>query len=145
MSSEWSVDCCRWIGKPFRGRVNEICERSPLRVRKFRPNLALADARYSGMVECQNQERCMRLNSTIAVLMIVLCSTAIAQQQPADGDKNTLNVMQSMVKTHDGWGKLNSPGVSVQAKEVQRQGSWVQYHLFVSGLPSDTVYSVVSW
>lgn len=44
---------------------------------------------------------------------------------------------QAIVKRHIEWETtLSSPGVSLQAKEVNRQGSMVFYHIYAHGLPS---------
>ena len=40
---------------------------------------------------------------------------------------------------------MSSPGASIEAKEVLRQGSTVQYHFFVHGLPADKLYKFFSW
>lgn len=79
-----------------------------------------------------------------AVLLLACPSSVIYGQSDVEAraDANT----QALMKGHVAWRtKLSSPGASVTVKEVGRQGSLVQYHLYVSGMPSNKLYTVVSW
>jgi hypothetical protein len=40
---------------------------------------------------------------------------------------------------------MSTPGAFVQAREVEREGTVVKYALQVIGLPTDEVYTVMSW
>lgn len=81
-----------------------------------------------------------------ALLLLGLLSFAFGQAAPADCETAARNAAQALLKAHEAWGKkLNTPGASIQAKEVERQGNLVKYHLFVSGLPSDALYTVLNW
>jgi hypothetical protein len=63
-----------------------------------------------------------------------------------DVETRAREASQALIKGHVAWKtKLSSPGVSIQAKQTGRQGSIVSYSLFVSGLPSDEVYTYMSW
>jgi len=90
----------------------------------------------------------MRL-TLLAITTIALlgsCSTLHAQENLDDVDTTAQNSEQALLKGHVAWGsKLSSSGASIQAKEINRQGTSVNYHLFISGLPSNALYSVVSW
>ena len=49
-----------------------------------------------------------------------------------------------------GFEDMVRPGMSIEAREVSRQGSSgnnlvVQYHIFVKGVPPDTLLQQVSW
>jgi hypothetical protein len=64
----------------------------------------------------------------------------------SDVETRAAETSQALVKAHVAWkSKLSSSGASIQVKEVGRQGSLVQYHLYVSGLPSSELYTAVSW
>jgi len=53
---------------------------------------------------------------------------------------------QLLVKQHEAWStKLSTPGASIQSKESSRQGAVVQYRLYVTGLPSDKLYTALNW
>lgn len=49
------------------------------------------------------------------------------------------------VQAHNNWTKQSSPGASIQAKESSRHPDAVQYRLFVTGLPTDSLYTAWSW
>jgi len=60
--------------------------------------------------------------------------------------KHNAETSQALVRDHVAWStKLSGSGASIRVKEVGRQGSLVQYHLYVSGLPSNVLYTAVSW
>jgi hypothetical protein len=50
-----------------------------------------------------------------------------------------------ILKAHAAWLKQSSPGATLEARQVAREGSTVQYHLFAKGLSSDALYQVVAW
>jgi hypothetical protein len=78
-------------------------------------------------------------------LLLLACSLSVLYGQ-SDVETRAAETSQALVKGHIAWKtKLSSPGASVRVKEVARQGSQVQYHLYVSGLPSSELYTVVSW
>lgn len=55
-------------------------------------------------------------------------------------------ISKALINGHVAWrSKLSSEGVSIRAKEVERRGSFVKYYLLVTGLPTDELYSVMSW
>ena len=77
--------------------------------------------------------------------LILLCHTTLLHGQ-TDVEAKAAAASQSLVKKHVAWEtKLTSPGASISAKEVGRQGSSVQYYLYVSGLPPDKLYTVMTW
>ncbi len=76
--------------------------------------------------------------------LILCCATLMFGQTDEEARAN--EITQSLVKGHIAWKtKLSSPGASVRVEEVERQGSVVQYYLYVSGLPHDRLYSYVTW
>ncbi len=61
-------------------------------------------------------------------------------------DEQATKVAQDMARQHEAWrSQLSSPGTSIQAKVFGRDGAVVNYRLYVSGLPADTLYKVMSW
>ncbi len=77
--------------------------------------------------------------------LVLLCSTTFAYGQ-TDVEARAAEMSQALVKGHVAWKtKLSSPGASVRAKEVERHGPAVKYYLYVSGLPADKLYTVMSW
>jgi len=79
------------------------------------------------------------------IALLGLCSSIHAQKNSGDVDSNVQNSEQVLLKGHVAWGSKLSSGASIQAKEIERQGTSVKYHLFISGLPPDALYSVVTW
>ena len=62
-----------------------------------------------------------------------------------DAERAT-QISKTLVNEHIAWrSKLTSEGVSIRAKEVERREGFVKYYLLVSGLPTDGLYSVMSW
>jgi hypothetical protein len=84
-------------------------------------------------------ERCKLL--TLTLLLSLVCQGR-AQSDALSAAKEGA---QKLAKAHAGWTRLSSPGASLEAKEILREGSVVQYHLFVHGLPADKLYQLYSW
>lgn len=84
-----------------------------------------------------------KVSCAAAILLGVSC---LGFGQGVSAEASAENAAQSLVKGHIAWGnKLSSPGALIQVKEIERQGGRVKYHLFVSGLPFDALYTVMSW
>jgi hypothetical protein len=85
------------------------------------------------------------LASAATVVLLLGCPSNLLYGQ-SDVETRAAESSQVLVKGHIAWKtKLSSSGASIQVKEVGRQGSLVQYHLYVSGLPSNELYTAVSW
>ena len=81
--------------------------------------------------------------ATVALLLACYSNPIDGQ---SDVEARAAETSQALVKGHLAWKtKLSSPGASVRVTEVARRGSLVQYHLYVSGLPSNELYTAVSW
>ena len=79
------------------------------------------------------------------VLFLLLCASALVYGQ-TDAEARASEASQALVKGHVAWRtKLSSPGVSIQAKEVERQGTLVRYNLYVSGLSANQLYTALTW
>src|SRR5260370_10090150 len=84
------------------------------------------------------------ISVAIAALLFVLAPMPSFTQ--TDVDTRAAEISKAVVNGHVAWRtKLSSTGASIQAKEVERQGSLVKYYLTVSGLPTDELYAVMSW
>ncbi len=82
---------------------------------------------------------------TATVVLLLACLSNLTYGQ-SDVETRAAENSQALAKAHVAWKTgLSSPGASIQVKEVGRQGSLVQYHLYVSGLPSNELYTAVSW
>jgi hypothetical protein len=82
----------------------------------------------------------------IASYALALASVPIPTFGQTDVETRAAEMSKALVNGHRAWRtKLSSAGVSIQAKEVERQGSLVKYFLTVSGLPADGLYTVMSW
>jgi len=83
------------------------------------------------------------LSASLAVLTIPL---TVWCQDSQGAVPNAATAVQGLVRMHEAWSeKLTTPGASIRAREIERRGAAVQYNLYVSGLPNDRVYNVVSW
>ena len=61
-------------------------------------------------------------------------------------DAQGAQLAQSLVKRHEAWSaKISTPGASIRATETGRKDNVVKYRLYVSGLPTDKLYTVVEW
>lgn len=72
----------------------------------------------------------------------MLASQAYAQ---SDADARAKQDAQGLVKFYGDWAKMSDLGASLEAKEVARQGSMVQYHFYVKGLNTESLYTAFTW
>jgi hypothetical protein len=87
----------------------------------------------------------MRYTFAASFIIVSLWFTTILNGQ-SDEEKTVAEASQGMVKMHIAWRtKLSSPGAAIHSKDVRRRGAIVTYELSVSGLPTDELYTVVSW
>jgi hypothetical protein len=83
---------------------------------------------------------------SVASLAFLLASAPISTFGQTDLETKAAEMSKALVNGHIAWRtKLSNTGASIQAKEVERQGGFVKYYLLVSGLPTDELYTVVSW
>lgn len=88
----------------------------------------------------------MRIASALLNLLVLLLGVPICIHGQTEVDAKAAELSQRLLKTHIAWKtKLSSPGVHVESKEVAREGMVVKYNLRVVGLPTDTLYTVMSW
>jgi hypothetical protein len=89
----------------------------------------------------------MRVSSCrCAILGLAFACTAVHLSGQQNPQASAAQSVQSLVKQHDAWGsRISTPGASLQAKEAGRDGAAIRYNLYASGLPTDRLYSIVSW
>jgi hypothetical protein len=78
----------------------------------------------------------VKLLVVVAALAFVTPAGLVGQTQVKPAD---------ILKAHAAWLKQSSQGATLEATQVVRDGSTVQYHLFARGLPSDALYQVIAW
>ena len=89
----------------------------------------------------------MKISSFLArnLAYLLMCSSLFVSGQ-TDVEARAAEASQALVKGYIAWRtKLSSPGASIQAKEIARAGSLVKYNLHVSGLPTNQLYTLMSW
>jgi hypothetical protein len=86
----------------------------------------------------------------LAFLLLVIPQRSSAHQSQ-DQSKDALANAAAITKMTSDWmsGKLSSPGVRVEVKEMERSTDGgqlkVQYHVFVKGAPTDQTYAFSAW
>jgi hypothetical protein len=85
--------------------------------------------------------------AALSILMLVLVSTA---QNSATTPSDVNERVQHLMDVQVGFTSMVPPGKSIEAKEVSRAGKSgkdmvVQYHIFVKGVPPDTLFQEISW
>jgi hypothetical protein len=88
------------------------------------------------------------MKNLLAVALLaatIPCATSSAQSSPSV-EAQAQEITNRLVKQHIGWKtKISSPGASIRAEKVSAEGSRLRYRLYVTGLPSDQLYTVLSW
>ncbi len=88
----------------------------------------------------------MKRTYILLVSVLLLFAFARLTVGQADVETRAVDISKALVNGHVAWrSKLSSEGASIQSKEVERQAGLVRYNLVVSGLPTDELYSVMSW
>ncbi len=87
------------------------------------------------------------LSFSIAFLLLVaICVLPGNAQQESNSGARPEVATQRLVSEHIAWKtKISNEGAAIRVKEVERHGSQVRYQLYVSGLPTDRLYNVISW
>ncbi len=80
----------------------------------------------------------------LAVLLLgTISERALAQDESTEA--RAREMANTLIRRHEAWRTMSSPGASIQAKVSGREGNVVNYNLYVTGLPTDQLYSVVAW
>jgi hypothetical protein len=80
----------------------------------------------------------------VVAFVVTLSFPVFVRAQSGDQD-GVRNAAQNLVRQHEAWERISTPGASVELKVAGRDGPVVRYNIFVVGLPADQLYSVVSW
>lgn len=88
----------------------------------------------------------MRFRFIAAALLLLGLGLQLQSQTSADQEARVQKSAEALIKAHSGWKKnLFHSDISIEAKQVAQKGPYVQYHIFVSGLPTDINYTVLQW
>lgn len=80
----------------------------------------------------------------LALYLPFFAFRCLAQDDPATVAK-AQDRAYATVQAHLNWTKQTSHGATIRAEESSRHPDAIQYRMFVSGLPTDTSYTAVSW
>ena len=82
----------------------------------------------------------------VSLSLAILCIPTAVPGQQSQGSPDVAGPVQALVKQHEAWSEKNStPGAFIRVKETGREGAVARFNFYVSGLPDDRVYNVVSW
>jgi hypothetical protein len=87
---------------------------------------------------------------TIQTLLLVTVTFASAVCQTAPPPLELGQRVQQLMNVEVGFENMLPPGTSIRAQEVSRRGKSgqdlvVQYHIFVTGVPANTLFKYVDW
>ena len=80
--------------------------------------------------------------------LAVLALGSISHRTFAQDDSTEARAKQManvLIKQHEAWRTMSSPGASIQAKAARRERNIFYYNLYATGLPTDQLYTVVAW
>jgi hypothetical protein len=92
----------------------------------------------------------MKGSAYLTSIFIALFAGTVLAQQNQNAQSELNQRVQQLMNLEVGFEEMVPPEMSIEAKEVSRQGSsgnnlLVQYHIFVKGVPPDTLFQQVSW
>lgn len=93
----------------------------------------------------------MRRTVLALIALSVLFPSCISAQAKADAkDTTAARELEAIIRTHDGWGRLNSPGISLELWERKREGGEgtalkVTYRLLTHGIAPGEFVDLVQW
>src|SRR5438067_11455385 len=87
------------------------------------------------------------------ILVALFSSTvfvSFAKLQDSPKQNELAKGIQHLMDVQVGFERMVPPGMSIEAKEISRTGKSgndlvVQYHIFVTGAPSDTIFQQFEW
>lgn len=85
----------------------------------------------------------------MALSTLLLASPATSQDSAAK-QNDLAESVQRLMDVEVGFTQMVPPGMSIEAKEISRKGKSgdnlvVQYHIFVKGIPADTLLQEIQW
>jgi hypothetical protein len=83
-------------------------------------------------------------------LLILFSPFEIANAQDAATQNSVGQLVQHLMSIEVGFEQMVPPGMSIETKEVSREGQSgkdlvVQYHIFVKGVPPNTLFRALNW
>lgn len=86
----------------------------------------------------------MKITRAVSLLVPALMASSV-YFSAQEIDAKTKEFVNSLVEGHIAWeSKITSSGATIVAKE-SRRGDHVSYRLYVTGLPTDHLYTVLAW
>ena len=84
------------------------------------------------------------------VLLPILCLVGLAKSQDSSATRNEVaQRVQRLMDVEVSFEKMVPPGTSIETREISRKdaeaGLVVQYHIFVKGVPPDTLFQYINW
>jgi hypothetical protein len=84
-------------------------------------------------------------SSLFAILVLGAVNAQVPSTQSDSGQR-----VQHLMQIEVGFEQMVPPGTSIYAKEVSRRGKSgkdlvVQYHVFVTGVPPNTLFKYIDW
>lgn len=91
----------------------------------------------------------MRWSTSLILFALVLVGISNAQQD-SQVPSSIEQRVQQLMSIEVGFEQMVPPGMSIEAREVSRKGSSgkdlvVQYHIFVKGVPTNTLFQALNW
>lgn len=92
----------------------------------------------------------MRSVMLAAVLSLPLLVGSVMSQDSGVKQNELAERVQRLMDVEVGFAQMVPPGASIEAKEISRKGKSggnlvVQYHIFVKGIPADTLLREIEW
>ena len=92
----------------------------------------------------------MRWTSFVAPLTLILLGGVAKSQNSLANQNDLAQRVQHLMDIEVGFEQMVPAGMSIEAKEVARTGKsgkdlTVQYHIFVRGVPPDTLFKYIDW
>ena len=81
-------------------------------------------------------------------LAVAIVTLGVAAERISAQDTEEARARQMagiLIRQHEAWRTMSSPGASIQAGESGREGNVVSYNMYVTGLPTDQLYTVLTW
>lgn len=87
----------------------------------------------------------MKIYRTFTLAVLVLTTMSVFAEGQ-DIDAKTKETLMSVVQSHIAWeSKITTHGATIVAKESEHHGNQVSYRLYVTGLPTDRLYTILTW
>jgi hypothetical protein len=92
----------------------------------------------------------MRHRLPVTAVLVLLSVGFVGSQDSAVKQNELAEFVQRRMDVEVGFTQMVPPGMSIEAKEISRKGKSgdnlvVQYHIFVKGAPSDTLFQEIQW